>query len=80
MEPQPFFPSESEEAAKFRNLDSPGLKELPCGCICEVKRNCYIEVLRACPAMQQADMDSNEQLGPGDEVFDHIYDGVMAKD
>ena len=79
MDRPPFSSSEPEEAAKFRNLDSPGLKELSCGCVCEVTQNSYIEIVRACPTMERAEVDSNRRLGPGDEVFDHIYAGIMAR-
>ncbi len=57
---------------KISNLDSPGVRELDCGCVCEIMAGGKINAVRVCSEM--------ENLDSFDDVIDHIVDGIAELD
>ncbi len=73
---------------KLRNLNNPGVKELECGCVCEVlTAEGGIKVHHACPEMAhlfllagEKEPDPRYLFSPADDIMDHIYEGIAKLD
>jgi hypothetical protein len=69
---------------KLRNMDTPGVKELECGCVCErLTADGGIKVLQACPKMAhlfllagEKEPDPKYLFSPADDIMDHIFEGI----
>jgi hypothetical protein len=71
---------------KLDNMNTPGIKELECGCVCEVAvANGGINVHSACPQMvhlfrlaDEKEPDPKYLYSPADDIMDHILEGIAS--